>query len=84
MRDDDYQHGASVRDVITDFAGTAMGICQYISGCTQVLVAPKINADGNKRESEWFDIQRLERVGNEFVALDNVLVPGHDLLPPKR
>ena len=76
--------GQQVRDIVTGLTGTATGICSYISGCQQVLVVPKYREDGTKVESEWFDVQRLELIGNELIVLDNVLTPGPDRLPPKR
>lgn len=76
--------GSTVKDRITCFQGVATGVCSYISGCTQVLIAPACGGDGKMPDTQWIDLQRLERVGNEFVALDNVLTPGFDQLPPKR
>jgi hypothetical protein len=84
MTEQDLVLGSTVSDRITHFQGVATGICKYISGCTQVLLAPSCGDDGKLPESQWFDIQRLERVGNEFIELDNILSPGFDRLPPKR
>lgn len=76
--------GQTVKDRITEVEGIAIARCDYISGCRQILVQPKGLIDGKKQEAEWFDVQRLELVGNEVLELDNVLVPGFDKLPPKR
>lgn len=84
MLPQDFRFGLKVRDVITGVTGTATGKCDYISGCSQVLVAPRYKEDGTKVDAEWFDIQRLEVAGNDVITLDNVLTPGPDILPPKR
>ena len=75
--------GATYRDKITGFAGVATGRCEYISGCTQVLLAPKAK-DNKFEEEQWFDEQRLERQGDEKITLDNGDTPGFDRAPPKR
>ena len=57
------EFGTSAKDVITGFAGIVTGICQYISGCDQVLLTPKAS-DGKKRSGEWFDVDRIEVLGD--------------------
>lgn len=84
MIENDLVLGSTVTDRITGFSGIATGICRYVSGCVQVSIAPRCGDDGKLPESQWFDVQRLERVGNEFVTLDNVRTPGFDRLPPTR
>lgn len=78
------QLGRTYKDKITGFQGIATGHARYISGCSQVLVAPKTNADGSLRDSQWFDEQRLEAVGEEVMTLDNGDTPGCDKAAPKR
>lgn len=69
--------GATYRDKITGFIGVATGCVTYISGCNQVLLNPKIGADGLMREAQWFDQQRLEVLEFEAVIkLDNGDTPG--------
>ena len=51
--------GRTVRDKITGFAGVAMGRVEYLTGCNQVLVTPKVKADGGVEDSRWFDEPRL-------------------------
>ena len=76
--------GRKVKDKITGFTGTVTGLCQYISGCNQALVAPAVGKDGVAKDSAWFDEQRLEYVGTEKVTLDNGKTPGFDRAAPKR
>lgn len=57
------QLGDIVKDKFTGFEGTAMGRCEYLTGCEQILVVPlSLDEKGNPRENKWFDIDRLEVV----------------------
>lgn len=75
--------GLTVRDRITGFTGVVTGHCRYISGCHQALVVPRMQ-DGKLPESQWFDVQRLEDVGEGRIVLDNGDTPGCDKAAPKR
>ncbi len=54
---------AALRDIITGFTGIGIAYAVYSTGCHQVCLTPKVDKDGKRRESEWFDIERIERVG---------------------
>lgn len=47
--------GSEVECLITGFAGTATGRCEYLTGCIRVLVTPRIGADNKLPEDEWID-----------------------------
>ena len=66
--------GNTVRDVITGFAGIAMSRIEYLTGCTQIGVCPRIGADGKPIEWHYFDLQRLEYI-DEGVVLPAYGVP---------
>jgi hypothetical protein len=76
--------GTTQRDKITGFQGVVTGYCEYISGCHQVLLVPKVDEKGDHKEPHWFDLQRLERVGGDVVTLNNGRTPGFDKAAPKR
>ena len=77
--------GERVQDKISGFVGVVTGRAQYISGCSQALVAPSVDKDGNFKDGNWFDEQRLEVVaGSEVITLDNGDNPGFDRQAPKR
>ena len=78
------QLGRKYRDKITGFTGTATGRAAYISGCSQVLLAPPVTSDGAARDANWFDEQRLEVVGEDLVTLENSVTPGCDKAAPVR
>lgn len=54
--------GMMVEDRVSGFKGIVTGKAEYITGCTQFLVNPGTNKDGNLLESIWFDKGRLEIV----------------------
>ena len=77
--------GAYYHDKVTDFHGTAMGIVDYFTGCSQGLLVPKVDDSGRLQEAQCFDIQRL--VGRDTVPIlyvDNSYVTGFDKEAPKR
>lgn len=77
--------GITVKDKITGFSGIVTGFVQYISGCNQALVAPRVGSDGRQGDSCWFDVQRLERnVDVPTLVLDNGATPGCDRAAPHR
>lgn len=76
--------GYEVKDRITGFAGVVTGRAEYISGCTQCLVAPPVSNDGAFRQGEWFDEQRLDVTNAKAMKLSNGKTPGHDRQAPKR
>lgn len=74
--------GCNVTDIITDFSGIATGLCDYISGCSQILITPKISESGEHREGRWIDIQRVKRIGESKIILENNETPGPDISAP--
>lgn len=75
--------GCTYKDKITGFQGIATGHVDYITGCNQTLLAPFVKEDGDKRNSHWFDDQRLELISTkEQVILDNGETPGCDAAAP--
>lgn len=75
--------GRAGRDKITGFTGTIIAHVDYISGCSQFLIAPSVDSSGKKSESEWFDEQRVE-VSGEALTLPNASTPGCDMPAPVR
>lgn len=79
------QLGCTYRDKITGFEGVATGYVEYLSGCNQALLAPRVGSDGSPRDSCWFDVQRLSLdEATPAIALDNGATPGFDKAAPKR
>jgi hypothetical protein len=51
--------GLKVEDKITGFTGVVTSVSFDLYGCIQVVVNPGIDANGDTKESCWFDIARL-------------------------
>lgn len=74
--------GATYQDLITGFKGVAVGRCEYLTGCNQVLLVPKVKEDGSAGESSWYDEQRMTLCADKVVVLDNGKTPGCDKPAP--
>ena len=55
--------GQKVKDVVTGFTGIATSKIEYLNGCIQYCVKPKVRKDGKYPDGEWFDDSQLEVVG---------------------
>lgn len=75
--------GQTVRDVITGHSGIVTGRCSYITGCNQVLVQPRLKADGDFVEPRWLDEDRAELLDVPTFELHPVN-PGFDKPAPIR
>lgn len=60
--------GQEVRDKVTGFTGTAAAEVEYLYGCNQIGVSPKMSDSGDVKDAEFFDIGRLEYVGDGISA----------------
>ena len=77
--------GKTVKDRITGFKGVVVGYVEYISGCNQVLIVPRVKEDGSTINSGWYDEQRIDiDVSASQIVLDNSRTPGSDKAPPIR
>lgn len=75
--------GCQAKDRVTGFRGTVTGFCEYLSGCNQFLLVPSVGDDGAYKEGHWFDVQRVDRISEDVITLDNSQTPGPDLPAPK-
>lgn len=55
--------GVEAKDKITGFKGIITGRCQYLFGCDQYLITPKVDKTGSKPEGHWMDEGRIEIIG---------------------
>jgi hypothetical protein len=77
--------GLTVKDTITGFTGIVTGYVQYLTGCNQALVVPKVGKDGRPIDGHWYDEQRLEvDTKKKPIKIDNGSNPGADLAAPIR
>ena len=78
--------GLKGKDVITGFEGIITGDVSYLTGCRRLLIAPPSD-NGAMRESHWFDIDCIEILNNERIALpisEGAETPGFGKQAPKR
>lgn len=53
--------GQIVRDRLSGLTGTAGARVEYLTGCTQIAVAPEgLTSNGDTKDWRYFDWQRLE------------------------
>jgi len=60
--DYEFNHGKVLQDKSTGFKGTVVGRADYLIGCNQYLLVPKINKDGEFKKGCWFNEQQLIEV----------------------
>lgn len=63
--------GWKVKDRVTGFKGVVTHVGLDISGCVQALVHPAVvsnHGEQKTQESRWFDVARLEKIGNAPVV----------------
>ena len=60
--------GNKVRDKITGFEGIASAKIEYINGCIQFCVKPKIKEEGIMLDGEYIDIDQLEVIDNGVIV----------------
>jgi hypothetical protein len=75
--------GDKVCDSITGFTGVVTGRIEYLSGCNQILVQPKSDAENEIKRSEWFDVERIILVEAQMVEI-STRQAGFDKAPPDR
>jgi len=56
--------GNKVRDKVTGYEGVATARVEYLNGCVQYCVKPKVGSDGKMPEPEYIDVQQLEVVSD--------------------
>lgn len=52
--------GKKAKDKVTGFIGIIVGSADYLYGCKQYLLVPKVKKDGSLDSGRWFDEGRLE------------------------
>ena len=58
-----FELGLEAEDVITKFKGTIIGRVQYLFGCNQYGLLPKVDKDQKTSITEYFDEGRIRVIG---------------------
>lgn len=65
-----YEAGKEAMDKVTGFKGTIVYRLEYMHGCNQYALIPKVCKDGKTREVEHFDEGRIEILGHAISPED--------------
>jgi len=65
-----FELGKKAKDKISGFTGIITSRIQYLTGCDQYGIKPKIKADGEPIEVSYFDEGRIEIVGDGMTTTD--------------
>jgi hypothetical protein len=55
--------GSKVKDKVTGFKGTVTARIEYLNGCIQYCVMPKVAKDNKAVEGQYIDVEQLEIEG---------------------
>lgn len=77
------EFGKVYRDSITGFEGICTGKSQYITGCDQILIVPKVDNEGKFQSGQWFDDSRLVDVEAEKAVATSQKPGGPQHTPPR-
>jgi len=67
-----FNNGDVLQDAITGFKGTVTGRANYLTGCDQYLLVPKVDKEGKHVDGRWIDSQRLKKVGEFNESIKNI------------
>ena len=68
--------GNEVTCIVTGFKGIATSRVEFINGCVQYCVKPKVKTDGDKMpDGEYIDVQQLKVTG-EGIAVKKKVTGG--------
>ena len=64
--------GCEAVDLVSGFKGIVVSRIEYLWGCVQFGVAPKVEKDGKIPDTQYFDYKRLKVIGKgaQIVAED--------------
>ncbi len=69
--------GLKCKDKVTGLSGVITNIGFDLYGCVQAIVHPGMGADGELKDTLWFDISRLEITDNDPVMARPNFEYGH-------
>ena len=79
--------GQKVKDKVTGFTGIATAKIEYLNGCVQFQVSPKVSPKNSFQEGKYIDIEQLDVVqGSRKIELNEREDPsgGLRIAPPQR
>lgn len=74
--------GTKVEHKVTGFKGITTGRVQYLNGCVQYLVCPKVDKDGKHVDGLWVDQEYLDIIEEKAVVVSSKeRITGGDIAP---
>lgn len=67
--------GKEVRDIISGCTGIACSHIEYLNGCEQIGIRPRVGADGKFPDAFYADVDNVEVIG-DGVAIARTTVGG--------
>lgn len=75
--------GKPLRCKITGFEGIATAVVEYLNGCVQYCLKPRVGKDGKMPDGEFIDAQQLQVLGTAHTAEPETLEsPGGVMADP--
>jgi len=65
-----FKQGETLRDIVTGFTGVVVSRTDYISGCNNYRLQPRVGEDGKLAEAVYVDEPALERMDVLRIELD--------------
>lgn len=66
MKEFKFELGDKVKDIVTGITGHIMARSEFITGCDQYGISPKVGKDGKRPDWEYFDENRLVKVAGKI------------------
>ena len=75
-----FELGLEAKDKVTGFKGIITGRCEYLYGCAQYGLVPKVSKEGKRQGIEYFDEGRIEITGRGILPKEvKVKKPGAEI-----
>lgn len=78
----EFELGDKLKDRVTDLEGICIGRIEYLNGCKQYAIKPKMAKDGKVYDAEWVDSQQVEKLG-EGIDIDAAGTGGSNMGAPR-
>ncbi len=76
-----FRLGEKVKDSVTGFKGIVTARLEYLNGCVQYCVEPKVDKEGKMKKCPYIDEGQLEIQGAKKVKSDGSFPPSGGDMP---
>lgn len=71
-----FELGEKLECLVTGFRGIATARIEYINGCIQYCLVPKVGSDNKRPDGEYIDQKQLKKVGKGVTIANNYVEDG--------